>query len=181
MQDKQGARDAATTTLLVLAHPYFERSSAQRGLLAQTVSDRRVRVHDLYETYPDFAVNVRREQAILLAHDTVLLHFPMFWYSTPALLKEWIDVVFLSGFAFGPGGRLGGKLLACAVSTGQAEDTYRAPGLGTIDDFLLPLRATASFCGMRWATPFAVHGALGNDDLLRYADWREALSGAGAT
>ena len=184
MKEQPRGRDAAPTTILVvLVHPFYEGSVAQRGLMAQTASDRRCRPHDLYEAYPDFAVNVRREQSLILAHAVVLLHFPMFWYSTPALLKEWIDVVFLAGFAYGPGARLAGKRFACAVTTGQSEDTYRSAagaGVGTIDELLLPLRATAAFCGMNWVSPFTLHGALRDEDLRRYADWIETLAGDGA-
>ena len=200
------ASDAAPTTILVvLAHPFYEGSVAGRGLMAQTASHRRCRSHDLYEAYPDFAVNVRREQSLLLAHAVILLQFPMFWYSMPALLKEWIDVVFLAGFAYGPGARLAGKRLACAVTTGQGEEIYQpASGrgpvaghpVGTVDELLLPLRATAGFCGMAWVPPFVVHGTLtkpvhgtliedrqglpGDADLARYADWIEALARADA-
>ncbi len=186
------ARDVAPTTILVvLAHPFYEGSVAGRRLMAETASDRRCRPHDLYEAYPDFAVNVRREQALLLSHAAVLLQFPMFWYSTPALLKEWIDVVFLAGFAYGPGARLAGKRFACAVTTGQGEEAYRpvagsAPFAGggpiaervggTMDELLLPLRATAGFCAMRWVPPFVLHGAPQERDLVRYADWIETLA-----
>ena len=33
--------------------------------------------HDLYEAYPDFDIDVRREQALLLAHDVIVLPAPV--------------------------------------------------------------------------------------------------------
>jgi glutathione-regulated potassium-efflux system ancillary protein KefG len=60
---------------------------------------------DLYETYPDFAIDIEAEQEKLLtAHDVIALQFPLYWYSTPALLKEWLDLVWLHGFAYGEDG-----------------------------------------------------------------------------
>ncbi|MEU3281800.1 NAD(P)H-dependent oxidoreductase [Streptomyces antibioticus] len=34
-----------------------------------------------------------REPAPLHVHSTVVLQFPFYWYSTPPLLKQWLDQV----------------------------------------------------------------------------------------
>ena len=47
---------------------------------------------DLYAEYPRFEIDVDREQARLLAHDVIVFQNPLFWYSTPAILKEWQDL-----------------------------------------------------------------------------------------
>ena len=41
------------------------------------------------------------EQQKLLAADAVILQFPMWWYSMPAILKSWIERVYVWGFGFG--------------------------------------------------------------------------------
>ena len=172
--ERAAGRSTGATVLLVLAHPTFERSISNRRLLDAAGADTRATLHDLYERYPDFTINVAREQKAILAHETILLQFPLYWYAPPALLKEWIDLVFLHGFAFGDGARLAGRTLACAVTTGQDATGYaEAPGTA-MTELLRPLERTASFCGMRWATPFVSHGAA-NDageeggDAARYA------------
>jgi NAD(P)H dehydrogenase (quinone) len=55
-----------------------------------------------------FAVGVTRaevaaEQAKVADADLVLFHFPMWWFSMPAILKGWVDRVFSRGFAYSAG------------------------------------------------------------------------------
>jgi glutathione-regulated potassium-efflux system ancillary protein KefG len=149
-------------TLLVFAHPALERGCAN-WRMAEGVRDLDgVTFHDLYEVYPDFAIDVPEEQQRLADHDLIVLQFPLYWYSGPALLKEWLDLVWLHGFAYGETGRsLEGKILTCAVSTGWRAQTYGPDGQNcfTLDEFLRPFEQTARLCRMRWAAPFALHGA----------------------
>lgn len=122
---------------------------------------------DLYEDYPDFNIDVRREQENLLAHDIVVFQHPFYWYSAPALLKEWQDLVLEHGFAFGVGGeKLHGKLMLSAITTGAGGDAYGRDGLNyyTIHELLAPLHQVARFCGMRWVPPFVVHDTMQQDD-----------------
>jgi glutathione-regulated potassium-efflux system ancillary protein KefG len=117
---------------------------------------------DLYESYPDFAIDVRAEQRRLARHAAVAVQFPVYWYSTPALLKEWFDLVWLHGFAYGNGGTaLQGKRMLVACSTGGDEASYRPAGQHRypITDFLKPLQQTAALCGMQWLEPFVLHAS----------------------
>jgi glutathione-regulated potassium-efflux system ancillary protein KefG len=167
-----------TGILLVLAHPAFERARANAAMLDAARTLDGVAIDDLYELYPDFAIDVRREQELLATHGLIVLQFPLYWYSAPALLKEWLDLVWLHGFAYGEtAGALRGKTLLCAVSTGAQAQSYDRSGLHryTIAEFLRPFEQTARLCDMRWAEPFVLHGAALLDDAalrgeaLRYA------------
>jgi glutathione-regulated potassium-efflux system ancillary protein KefG len=154
--------------LVLFAHPRLERSRANARLLAHVPDT--VTVHDLYERYPDFAVDVAEEQARLLAHDVVVWHHPLYWYSAPPLAKQWIDLVLSFGWAYGPGGTaLAGRTLFHAVTTGGGSAAYQTDGVHgwTLAEFLRPLQRTATLCGMRWLPPFAVHGThrLSDEDL----------------
>jgi putative NADPH-quinone reductase len=60
---------------------------------AVTGQQNNVTIHQLYAAYPDFRIDVKREQELLSLHDRMILQFPLYWYSTPALLKQWFDVV----------------------------------------------------------------------------------------
>ena len=53
--------------LILVAHPALERSRVHRALLASVLPSRGLTVHDLYEAYPDFDIDVPREQALLAA------------------------------------------------------------------------------------------------------------------
>ncbi len=158
---------ASPPVLVVYAHPAHERARVNPVLMASAQGVAGVDVHDLYEAYPDFLIDVEAEQERLLSHAAVVLQFPMFWYSTPALLKEWLDLVFLHGFAYGEGGtRLVGKTMLVATTTGGGAAAYgpRGGNRFTIEELLRPLEQTAALCGMRWADPFVTHGAATLDD-----------------
>ena len=63
---------------------------------------------------------------MLLAHDIIVFQHPFYWYSSPAIIKEWQDLVLENGWAYGTGGNnLQGKYLMNAVSTGGNRDAYR--------------------------------------------------------
>lgn len=148
--------------LILLAHPALERSRLNRRLADAVRGIEGVKVHDLYEAYPDLAIDVAREQALLLAHDTVVFQHPMFWYSTPAILKEWQDLVLTHGWAYGAAGKaLEGKRLLSALTTGAQGEAYGPRGHNryTIDELLRPIEQTARLCRMRWLPPFVTHGA----------------------
>ncbi|MEI9889960.1 MAG: NAD(P)H-dependent oxidoreductase [Caulobacteraceae bacterium] len=153
---------AQSGLLLVVAHPAMERSRANRAMAAAAQDTPGVNVLDLYETYPDFAIDVRAEQQRLVRHRAVALQFPMYWYSTPALLKEWLDLVWLHGFAYGRGGTaLKGKRLFVACSTGGDKSDYDPAGANrfSVEEFLRPLEQTAALCGMHWTRPFVLHAS----------------------
>lgn len=159
-------------TLVLFAHPALERARIGPAMVAAATSTPGVALRDLYELYPDFTIDVAAEQNALCCARAIVLQFPFYWYSTPALLKEWLDLVLTHGFAYGARGRaLEGRTLACAISTGGPQDAYADTGqnLYSIDDFLRPLEQTARLCRMGWAKPFVVHGAAVIDEAAREA------------
>jgi len=146
--------------LVLFAHPALQKSRVQRELARAVRALPGVTFHDLYEAYPDFDVEVAREQALLTEHEVVVLQFPFYWYSTPALLKQWQDLVLEHGWAYGREGRaLHGKLLLCALSTGGSAASYQPGGSNrsTIGALLAPLAQMAHLCGMEYLPPFVVH------------------------
>ena len=160
--------------LVLFAHPAFHLSRVQRALLAAARGVPGVTVHDLYERYPDFDIDVPGEQSRLLAHDVVVWQHPFFWYSTPAIVKQWQDLVLTHGWAYGRDGRaLHGKWWLHAVSAGGGEGAYSPEGRNrhTVQQLLAPLAQTARLCGMTWLPPFVVHGTHVLDDpgLAAYA------------
>jgi glutathione-regulated potassium-efflux system ancillary protein KefG len=148
--------------LFQFAHPYPQRSQVNRALLEAVRDLPQVRVNDLYALYPKLHVDVEREQALLREADVVVFQHPFYWYSAPALLKEWLDVVLEQGFAYGQGGTaLRGKIWLHSVTTGMGADAYAREGLNqsTMAELLRPFERTARFCGMAWMEPLVFHGA----------------------
>jgi glutathione-regulated potassium-efflux system ancillary protein KefG len=150
--------------LILFAHPALQRSRLNRRLIEGVDQIEGVTVNDLYERYPDFDIDIQHEQQLLLDHDVIIFHHPFFWYSTPAILKEWQDLVLEHGWAYGHGGTaLKGKILFNVLSTGGREEAYQKEGYNrfTIHEFLLPIRQTAALCSMIYLPPYAVHGTHG--------------------
>ncbi len=147
--------------LILFAHPRFEKSKYNRALLAGVETIDGVTLHDLYEAYPDFNIDVEKEKTILTGHDVIVWHFPFYMFGTPALLKQWMDTVLEHGWAHGSKGTaLAGKTAFVALTAGGSRDVYEPTGhyLHTLREFLLPFEQTALLCKMRYWPPFAVHG-----------------------
>jgi glutathione-regulated potassium-efflux system ancillary protein KefG len=170
--------------LVLFAHPVLERSRVNRRLVDTLRGLPGVTIHDLYEVYPTFAIDVPREQALLREHDVIVFQHPFYWYSTPAILKEWQDLVLEHGWAYGPGGTaLRGKITLNAISTGGPAAAYQSGGYNrfTVRQLLAPWEQTANLCEMRFLAPFVVHAALrvvGDDDLgERRLGYRRLIEG----
>jgi len=108
--------------LIIFAHPSLQKSRVNRRLIEYVRDMDGVTFHDLYEAYPDFHIQVAEEQKLLIQHDILIFHHPIFWFSTPAILKEWQDLVLTHGWAYGrEGTALRGKKLLSVISTGGRE------------------------------------------------------------
>jgi glutathione-regulated potassium-efflux system ancillary protein KefG len=149
--------------LVLFAHPVLERSRVNRHLVDAIRGLPGVTVHDLYEAYPTLDIDVAAEQALLASHDVIVTHHPFYWYSAPAIVKEWQDLVLEHGWAYGHGGtHLKGKIAFNAVTTGGPAAAYQRHGYNrfTVRDLLAPFDQTAHLCGMHYLAPFVVHAAL---------------------
>ncbi len=158
--------------LVILAHPDLTKSRANARLHGAIASVGAITTHPLYTAYPDWRIDIAREQELLLAHQRIVFQFPLYWYSTPPLLKKWQDDVLTYGWAYGAGATaLQGKELMIATTIGGHPDVYRAGGRNhfTISEILRPLQATANICGMRYLPPYVVGGHLNDEELTATA------------
>lgn len=147
--------------LILFAHPRFEKSRVNRALLAALQGQAGVTVHDLYEAYPDFNVDTGREQELLLAHQIIVWHYPLFLYGAPALVKQWMDLVLEHGWAHGSSGHhLEGKRALVTVTSGGTRESYSHDGFNrhTMPELLFPLEQAARLCRMDWLPPYVVQG-----------------------
>lgn len=147
--------------MILFTHPRLEKSRVNAALLRSVLPVPGVTLRDLYEEYPDFAIDVKREQELLLAHDIIVWHHPFFWYSAPPLLKAWIDTVLEVGWAYGPGGTaLTGKIVFNALTSGGPREAYAQEGRNrfTVREFLAPFEQTVRLCHMQYLPPFLVQG-----------------------
>lgn len=148
--------------LVLFAHPSHKQSEVNLPLFHAAQSVEGVTAIDLYREYPRFNINIDKEQQRLRDHDVVVFQFPMYWYSTPAILKEWQDLVLEYGFAYGSTGtELHGKYFMCATSAGGKEEAYCTDGFNhfTIGELLQPLQQMSSLTGMIYLAPFVLFGS----------------------
>ncbi|WP_319480365.1 NAD(P)H-dependent oxidoreductase [uncultured Draconibacterium sp.] len=161
--------------LILFAHPAFQKSLINKTLMEAIKDLEGVTINNLYEKYPDFFIDVPVEQKLLTEHDIIIWHHPFYWYSAPAIIKEWMDLVLQHGFAYGTHGRaLEGKWAMSCISTGGRKEVYSAEGKNryTINQFLAPFIQSASLCRMINLPPFVVHGShtLNIDHIKKIAD-----------
>jgi glutathione-regulated potassium-efflux system ancillary protein KefG len=167
--------------LIIFAHPAFERSRVHKSLIENISKLDGITIQDLYENYPDFDINVEKEKTLLLEHQVIVWQHPLFWYSGPALLKQWEDLVLEHGWAYGKQGHaLDGKKIFNAITSGGEMEAYRSEGLqrSTIREFLLPFERTAQLCRMIYLPPFWIPGThkLNPEQISKYSDqYRELL------
>lgn len=147
--------------LILFFHPFFEKSCANKALVRNIPKSENITFHDLYEEYPNFDIDIKREQLLLSKHDIIIWQHPLYWYNCPPLMKQWIDMVLEYGWAYGKKGEaLKNKMIFQVVTTGGEKENYCETGYNThkISNFLKPFNQTATVCNMEYLPPFVVHG-----------------------
>ncbi len=172
--------------LILFAHPALEKSRIHSRLITVVEDIPDVTFHDLYQAYPDFDIDVEYEQQLLIEHDIIIMQHPLYWYSAPALLKQWMDLVLEHGWAYGKNGiALKGKILLNIISAGGSREAYTRAGYNrfTIKELLLPFDQTAHLCHMRYWPPFVIHGTHRlsasqiNEQVIHYQEVLQMLAG----
>jgi putative NADPH-quinone reductase len=150
-------------TLVIVAHPHFEQSRLNKRVVKELQGTADVTIHNLYEAYPNEQIDVAREQALVEAHDRIVFQFPFYWYSSPPLLKKWIDEVIVYGWAYGSpeAVALRGKELLISITTGSLQENYTPVGRNkfTIEELLRPYEATSNLIGMILLPHNVLYGA----------------------
>lgn len=175
-------KEIMNKVLINFAHPARSRSKINNALRAAVEGLEGVTYNDLYATYPDFLIDVKREQNLCESHDVIIFQHPFYWYQTPSIMKEWLDLVLEHGWAYGTeGDGLEGKLFLQAITAGGDDSTYQKDGFNefTVGDLTSPYRATAKLCKMIWLPPFTVlgiHRGLPDEKVNVYAeDYRRTV------
>lgn len=140
--------------LVVSGHPDLNQSFANKIILEelQTRLPNAIIVY-LDKLYRNYQINVEMEQQRLEDADIIVLQFPLFWYGIPALMKKWMEDVFIHGFSHGStGNKLSGKKLIISFTSGAPEHLYQHGESQnyTVDEFLYPLKQFSNLCGMKW-------------------------------
>ncbi len=149
--------------LVNVFHPHLETSRVNKRWVEELKKHPDITLRFLYSIYPDWTIEVAKEQELLLAHDRIVFQHPFYWYSCPALMKKWLDDVLSFGWAYGPGGtKLNGKEWITALSTDGPANAYQAGGYNnfSISELLKPFQQTANLTGMTYLPVFMIQGAV---------------------
>lgn len=171
--------------LLLLFHPSFARSKTNAALIKSTSAMPGVEVVDMYALYGNGQIDADIEIKRLLNAKRVILQFPIQWYSSPALLQTWKDVVLTRMFYIAyesEGKHFEGTPLLIAVTAGNTQNAYSPSGINrfSLGESLTPFMAMASRCNLLWADPFVVYEAGKLDqtslekEVIRYAQHLES-------
>ena len=135
-------------TLVILVHPNMENSRINKRWKEELEKyPDKITVHELYKEYPDWNINIEKEQELLEKHNNIIFEFPLYWYSSPPILKKWLDEVLSYNWAYGNKYRLEGKNIGFAVSVGGPQQEYSKEGSVrfSMDEILVPFEATIKY------------------------------------
>lgn len=141
--------------LVVSGHPDSKNSIATKTIMEE-IGKALPNAELLYldRAYPDFKIDADKERQRVRNADIIVLQYPIYWYTPPAIMKRWQEEVFVFGFAHdAKGGLLGGKKLLLSMTSGAPESHYHLGGRMNypMEVFQIPLQQFANLCGMDFA------------------------------
>lgn len=146
--------------LVIATHPNIRESKVNKVWIETLKKESNVTVRFLDEIYENNKkIDIEKEKLFLKKSERVVFQFPFYWYSMPALMREYFDRVLEFGWAYGPGGdALKGKEFLVAISVGAPEYSYKGGSYNnfTITELLRPLEATANAIQMVYLPYFAL-------------------------
>ncbi|MCL6217552.1 NAD(P)H-dependent oxidoreductase [Zunongwangia pacifica] len=147
-------------TLIIVIHPNIQKSITNKRWLEELRKyPDSFDIHQLYETYPDEKLDIRKEQELIEIYDKIVFQFPLYWFSSPPLLKKWFDEVLLYGWAYGSksGFKLKNKKIGLAISAGASSDDYTPEGVygHSLKQITIPFELTFKYVKANYVPFFA--------------------------
>ncbi|MDF7680733.1 NAD(P)H-dependent oxidoreductase [Enterobacteriaceae bacterium ESL0689] len=151
-------------SLIIVAHPSIQTSVINRRWLEEVKKYPELfTIHELYPSYPDWHIDIAKEQKIIEDHAGIIFQFPLYWFNCPPLLKKWFDDVFTYGWAYGSTAtQLQGRKMGLAVSAGGSEKDFSQAGRCgfTLPDILRPFEMVAKYIRADYQPLFYFNGAI---------------------
>lgn len=146
-------------TLLIFAHTFWEDSKVNKALLESAKSLNNLTIHNLSTTYKDNKINVESEIALLQKADRIIFQFPLFWFSTPSLMKEWQDRV-LTAILYSDNSKLlEGKTFSIITTAHGQASSYDGHHGYSIHTLLSPINNAFSYLGAKSEEAFCIFSA----------------------
>ena len=140
--------------LIVSGHTDLSKSVANKQIL-ETLHEKlpSAEIVKLDSEYPDYKIDSLKEQERIKKADIIVLVYPFFCYSAPAIVYRWLELTFVPGFAYDlKGGKLQGKKLLVSVTSGAPNDALTKEGaLGhTIEEYMLFIKDCCRHTGIEY-------------------------------
>lgn len=139
-------------TLVIVAHPQLANSSTESFLKAAADDENNVMWHELKTPF-----DISQEQELLKSATRIIFQFPLYWYSAPAILKQWLDEVWNSQLTSSH--LLKGRELGIVTTVAHSASAFQ-PGASqgyTIAEILRPYQALAYAMGMKYLSPLPIY------------------------
>ena len=156
----------AKKTLVIVDHPTYDRSNANRRLVEEMRKyPDDILIHNLQSAYPTGTIDVAKEHCLVVNSDAIIFQFPLYWFTCPPKTKEWFDKVLTAGWAFAGTYHLEGKKIGIAVTCGSEETDYTAQGVHhlSVEEYLVSMRKSFEMCKANYIGMFAIYGIKNND------------------
>jgi glutathione-regulated potassium-efflux system ancillary protein KefG len=143
-------------TLVLVGHPEYDNSQTA-AFLRQAQVD--LNMVDWQVLQPTSSFDTMTEQQRLMKYDRIILQFPMYWYSAPAIMKQYLDEVLTVNFVdLRRDGCLKGKELGIVVTLGDPLKDYQSGGREdvSLSELLKPYQSIAHKAGMRFLSSFPI-------------------------
>lgn len=158
-------------TLVIVSHPYPERSVMTKGLQQAAESVEGVTVRNL-ETLYGFdtrAIDAPKEKELTRAHDRIVFMFPTHWFNITPMMKAYMNDVWGS---VGPGLWQGKEMLLVTTAAGGSSTYGESGRIGVaLEDVFTPMKASALHAGMTFLKPLAFQSVSSS----KLADYQQQL------
>lgn len=148
--------------LVLLSHPYLSTSKTHLAISTKLASTAGVTVRHIDQLSRNGEhFDAKEEQKLWEDADSIILEFPLYWYHSPASLKQYLDDVLTENWAYQDAYKLEGKNLQVLTTTGGIEELYSAKGEHgfSLSEILTPYKAIASFTKMNYLPELAIYAA----------------------
>lgn len=140
-------------TLVIVSHPYPERSVMTKGMQQAAESVEGVTVRNLESIYgfDTRAIDAQKERELTKQHDRIVFMFPTHWFNITPMMKAYMNDVWGS---VGPGLWQGKEMLLVTTAAGGASTYGESGRIGVkLEDVFLPMKASALHAGMTYLRP----------------------------
>jgi len=148
--------------MVITSHSDYENSKVNKRLIEELKKHPEITLNNLNEKYPNYKIDAKAEQDLLLSHDRVVFQYPLHWYNVPDLLRTWQDSVLTPTFSKESKELFAGKEGMLAITTGGPAEYYQGNYSDkdkNIEMITKPMELTIGYIGMKYLSGFNIYGA----------------------